>query len=52
MSETHAEIEQRERARGGQTLDDELGDLERQLKTLQENVQRLRRERGQAEKGD
>lgn len=52
MSETHAEIEQRDRARGGQTLDDQLGDLERQLKTLQESVQLLRRERGQIEKGD
>jgi voltage-gated sodium channel len=43
MSETHAEIEQGDHSRGGHTLDDELGDLERQLKSLQENVQRLRR---------
>ena len=45
MSETHAEIERCDRSRGNTTLDDELGDLERQLKTLQDNVQRLRRER-------
>jgi len=46
MSETHAEIEQRGRSRSNQTLDDELGDLERQLKTLHENVKRLRLEQG------
>ena len=46
MSETHAEITRLDRARGDQSLEDDLGAIEQQLKTLQETVHRLRRERG------
>lgn len=52
MSETHAEIAQRRGTASSQTLEDELGALEQQLKTLQETVHRLRREHGRQEKPD
>ena len=48
MSETHAEIAQHDRSRGDKSMEDELGALEQQLKTLQETVHRLRRERGRS----
>lgn len=49
MSETHAEIEERERQQhiletGAATLDDNLAQLERELQSLQEKVHQLRRQ--------
>lgn len=52
MSETHAEIEQRQGPRDGHALDDELSELERQVKTLQDRLQRMRRHHAQAKRGD
>ena len=47
MSETHAEIAQHDRSRGDKSMEDELGALEQQLKTLHETVRRMRQKRVQ-----
>lgn len=52
MSATHAEIEQHNRSGRTPSLDDQLGDIERQLQSLQDTVQHLRRQGGQAKDGD
>jgi voltage-gated sodium channel len=54
MSEMHAEIEERDRARhvaegGATTIEDELGLLERQARELQEQLAALRRRSARGE---